>query len=52
MLPTRRALHYHAPQEIAEVPPGPLARYGRDLTALARQGKLDPLIGRTDELRR
>ncbi|EFJ41834.1 hypothetical protein VOLCADRAFT_40352, partial [Volvox carteri f. nagariensis] len=29
-----------------------LSRYGRDLTALARKGKLDPLIGRTDELRR
>jgi ATP-dependent Clp protease ATP-binding subunit ClpB len=29
-----------------------LARYGRDLTALARQGKLDPVIGRDDEIRR
>ena len=26
--------------------------YGRDLTDLARQGKLDPVIGRTKELRR
>jgi ATP-dependent Clp protease ATP-binding subunit ClpB len=29
-----------------------LERYGRDLTALARQGKLDPVIGRDDEIRR
>jgi ATP-dependent Clp protease ATP-binding subunit ClpB len=30
----------------------PLERYGRDLTELARQGKLDPVIGRDDEIRR
>jgi ATP-dependent Clp protease ATP-binding subunit ClpB len=29
-----------------------LEKYGRDLTALARQGKLDPVIGRDDEVRR
>ncbi len=29
-----------------------LAKYGRDLTAMARQGKLDPVIGRDDEIRR
>ena len=29
-----------------------LTRYGRDLTALARQGKLDPVIGRDEEIRR
>ena len=29
-----------------------LSKYGRDLTALARQGKLDPVIGRDDEIRR
>src|SRR5688572_1141583 len=29
-----------------------LERYGRDLTALARKGKLDPVIGRDDEIRR
>ncbi|HZW83177.1 MAG TPA: ATP-dependent chaperone ClpB [Candidatus Deferrimicrobium sp.] len=29
-----------------------LERYGRDLTKLARQGKLDPVIGRDDEIRR
>jgi ATP-dependent Clp protease ATP-binding subunit ClpB len=29
-----------------------LSKYGRDLTAVARQGKLDPVIGRDDEIRR
>ncbi|HIK10005.1 MAG TPA: ATP-dependent chaperone ClpB [Oscillatoriaceae cyanobacterium M33_DOE_052] len=29
-----------------------LEKYGRDLTQLARQGKLDPVIGRDDEVRR
>ena len=29
-----------------------LTRYGRDLTELARAGKLDPVIGRDDEVRR
>jgi ATP-dependent Clp protease ATP-binding subunit ClpB len=29
-----------------------LERYGRDLTRLAEQGKLDPVIGRDDEIRR
>jgi len=29
-----------------------LQRYGRDLVALARQGKLDPVIGRDEEIRR
>ena len=29
-----------------------LTRYGRDLTDLARTGKLDPVIGRDDEVRR
>jgi ATP-dependent Clp protease ATP-binding subunit ClpB len=29
-----------------------LERYGRDLTDLARQGKLDPVIGREEEIRR
>ncbi len=30
----------------------PLERYGMDLTQLARQGKLDPVIGRDEEIRR
>ncbi len=29
-----------------------LERYGRDLTDLARRGKIDPVIGRDDEIRR
>ncbi len=29
-----------------------LEKYGRDLTQLAREGKLDPVIGRDDEIRR
>lgn len=30
----------------------PLEKYGRDLTELARRGKLDPVIGRDEEIRR
>src|SRR5205814_10177238 len=29
-----------------------LEKYGRDLTELARRGKIDPVIGRDDEIRR
>ena len=29
-----------------------MEKYGKDLTAMARQGKLDPVIGRDDEIRR
>ena len=29
-----------------------LSRYGKDITELARKGKLDPVIGRDDEIRR
>jgi len=29
-----------------------LEKYGRDLTALARQGKIDPVVGRDEEIRR
>src|SRR6185312_10820744 len=29
-----------------------LEKYGRDLTQLAEQGKLDPVIGRDEEIRR
>ncbi len=32
--------------------PGALARYGRDLTAAARAGELDPVVGRDPEIRR
>lgn len=30
----------------------PLEKYGQDFTALAREGKLDPVIGRDEEIRR
>jgi ATP-dependent Clp protease ATP-binding subunit ClpB len=30
----------------------PIKNYGNDLTELARQGKIDPVIGRDDEIRR
>ncbi len=30
----------------------PLEKFGRDLTLLAKEGKLDPVIGRDDEIRR
>ncbi len=32
--------------------PGMLAQYSRDLTVLAKEGKLDPVIGREDEIKR
>lgn len=32
--------------------PSTLEQYSRDLTALAREGRLDPVIGREDEIRR
>ncbi|KAG2439046.1 hypothetical protein HYH02_006574 [Chlamydomonas schloesseri] len=44
--------HGEAGMEISEPTPTALSRYGRDLTALARSRQLDPLIGRTDELRK
>jgi ATP-dependent Clp protease ATP-binding subunit ClpB len=43
---------------MAQAPPpeeeqqSPLERFGRDLTAVAREGKLDPVIGRDEEIRR
>ena len=53
---------YHALREIrgghrvndprAESKYRALERYSRDLTALAREGKLDPVIGREDEIKR
>jgi ATP-dependent Clp protease ATP-binding subunit ClpB len=36
----------------AQNPQNPLEAYGRDLTALARAGKLDPVVGRDEEIRR
>jgi ATP-dependent Clp protease ATP-binding subunit ClpB len=35
------------------IPPGEtLKKYSRDLTELASQGKLDPVVGREEEVRR
>jgi ATP-dependent Clp protease ATP-binding subunit ClpB len=36
----------------AEEQQSPLERFGRDLTEMAEQGKLDPVIGRDEEIRR
>ncbi len=36
----------------AETKYGALEKYSRDLTMLAREGKLDPVIGREDEIKR
>jgi ATP-dependent Clp protease ATP-binding subunit ClpB len=41
-----------AQQAPAEEQQTPLERFGRDLTESAEQGKLDPVIGRDDEIRR
>lgn len=38
------------PQE--ELPKKPLEQFGQDFTALAKDGKLDPVIGRDEEIRR
>jgi ATP-dependent Clp protease ATP-binding subunit ClpC len=35
-----------------EMPPSALSQFGRDLTKLARDGKLEPVIGRRDEILR
>jgi ATP-dependent Clp protease ATP-binding subunit ClpC len=41
------------PQEqVKQMPTPNLDRYGRDLTALAKEGKLDPVIGRDREIER
>jgi ATP-dependent Clp protease ATP-binding subunit ClpB len=41
-----------APASGPEEEQTPLQRFGRDLTETAAQGKLDPVIGRDDEIRR
>ncbi len=40
------------PTQMDEQEQSPLERFGRDLTEVAEQGKLDPVIGRDDEIRR
>ena len=41
-----------AAQSQAEEEQSPLQRFGRDLTEMAEQNKLDPVIGRDEEIRR
>jgi len=41
----------HEGAAAAAAPGGALARYARDLTALAREGRLPPVLGRDDETR-
>jgi ATP-dependent Clp protease ATP-binding subunit ClpB len=41
-----------APPPLQEEEQKPLERFGRDLTELAEQSKLDPVIGRDEEIRR
>lgn len=38
--------------ENPEAKMNPLEKYGRDLTEMARKGKLDPVVGRDEEIRR
>jgi ATP-dependent Clp protease ATP-binding subunit ClpB len=40
------------PAQAPEEQQSPLERFGRDLTEIAEQGKLDPVIGRDEEIRR
>jgi ATP-dependent Clp protease ATP-binding subunit ClpB len=40
------------PAQAPEVEQSPLERFGRDLTEIAELGKLDPVIGRDEEIRR
>ncbi|HEX2728445.1 MAG TPA: Clp protease N-terminal domain-containing protein, partial [Rubrobacteraceae bacterium] len=37
---------------LGEDPDSLLAKHGRDITRLAREGKLDPVVGREDEIKR
>ncbi len=39
-------------EQQAQTPPTALEAFARDLTGLAREGKLDPVIGREEEIRR
>ena len=54
LLTGRRAVrgHHRVPSPDPEQTYQALAKYGRDLTEAARQGKLDPVIGRDEEIRR
>jgi ATP-dependent Clp protease ATP-binding subunit ClpA len=47
-MPRQPARHQPDPESTYQA----LEKYGRDLTELARKGKLDPVIGRDEEIRR
>src|ERR1022692_248141 len=49
---SRNGANPAAPQGQAEEDQSPLERFGRDLTEMAEQNKLDPVIGRDEEIRR
>ncbi len=44
--------NYQADSPTGSEQGGALAKYAKDLTALARDGKIDPVIGRDEEIRR
>jgi len=52
VIKTRRANLAKAREPRMEAQSAALEKYGQDLTELAKQGKLDPVIGRDDEIRR
>ena len=52
MAPNGSAPPVSGQQAPAEDEQSPLQRFGRDLTEMAEQGKLDPVIGRDEEIRR
>jgi ATP-dependent Clp protease ATP-binding subunit ClpB len=52
MAPNGSAGNPMAQQPPEEEQQSPLERFGRDLTAIAQEGKLDPVIGRDEEIRR
>ncbi|HTB50655.1 MAG TPA: AAA family ATPase, partial [Solirubrobacteraceae bacterium] len=52
MTPSGQASGGPAMQAPPEDEQKPLERFGKDLTELAEQGKLDPVIGRDEEIRR
>ncbi len=48
----QRGANQKATAQIAEASNDVLAKYGRDLTEAAKAGKMDPVIGRDEEIRR
>jgi type VI secretion system protein VasG len=48
---TQQAAAADAPAGAVPAAQGTLAQYGQDLTARAREGKIDPVVGRDEEIR-